>query len=427
MSSVLSEISNRLQISSIKDAVTDIYDTMFHKLNKVKDVFSKPDPEMLPKIIKEAAPVKDEGYVSPAKPKTPGEIIKATLTNIKDVVWDYGFKFIVIAFYIMLASLVANDMIIYAAPIRAFFFLFTLFFTSTIFPCAIAVAFYYLLKKGYDYYNQNLSSATVKPPLCFPMIFAILPLTTYYPTSPFVRFFLWIFMYQKSDKPGRMEKENKRLEIIMSQYWNDLNGSFEYLDKIKDTPPFKDLYEIIEKKLTIEGMHPIQQPEKVLELSKTSDAIGEENKKEEKKEKVQFFKPQDINQSEKKKEEEKEAINATANTTSTNAAVTNNTATKATNGTVTNSTANNTATATNSTTNNTSTKAAVTNNTATKTTNSTATNNTATNSTLPVEPAKVEPAKATNGTVTNNIATKVEPAKAEPAKAEPVAPMPPTI
>jgi hypothetical protein len=278
MSSVLSEISNRLQISSIKDAVTDAYDTMFHKLNKVKDVFSKQDPEILPKIIKEAAPVKDEGYVSPvapAKPKTPGEIFKATLIKIKDFIWEYGSKLLIIMFYLYLASLVANDMIIYAAPIRAFFFIFTLFVTTTFFPAAIAVAFYYLLKKGYDYYNQNLSSATVKPPLCFPMIYAILPLTTYYPTSPFVRFFLWIFMYQKSDKPERMKKENERLEIIMKNYWNDLNGSFEYLDKIKDTPPFKDFYEIIEKKLTIEGMHPIQKPEKVAEPSKASDAIGD--------------------------------------------------------------------------------------------------------------------------------------------------------
>jgi hypothetical protein len=401
-----------------------MYHDTINKLSKVKDVFvKKEEPEILPTIVKDAKPVKDEGYASPAKPKTPGEIIKATLTNIKNVVWDYLFKFIVIAFYIGLASLVANDMIIYAAPIRAFFFLFTLFFTTTIFPCAIVVAIYYLLKKGYDYYNQYLSSATVKPPLCFPMIFAILPLTTYYPTSPFVRFFLWIFMYQKSDKPERMEKENKRLEIIMSQYWNDLNGSFEYLDKIKDTSPFKEFYEIIEKKLTIEGMHPIQKPEKVLEPSKTSDAIGEENKKEEKKEKVQFFKPQGINQAEvEKKKEEKEATNGTAiNSTAT---VTNSTAIAepaiAEPAKAANSTTNNVAKAANSTTNNMA-----------KAANST-TNNMAkaANSTAPLEPAKatnstapLEPAKATNSTAP------LEPAKAANSTAplEPAAPLPPTI
>ena len=313
--SILSEISSTLQMSTIKDSVVEMYHTMFNKLNKVKDAFSK-EPTILP-IIKETASVKDEGYASPptpaepAKPKTSGEIIKATLINIKNAVWEYGSKLLMIMFYLYLASLVANDMIIYAAPIRAFFFVFTLFFTVTLAPCAFFVALYYLLKKGYDYYNQNLSSADVKPPLSFPMIFAILPLTTYYPTSPFVRFFLWAFMYQKSDKPERMEKENKRLEIIMKNYWNDLNGSFEYIEKIKETPPFKKWYGIIEEKLTIEGMHPIQKPE-TIEPSKTP-AIGEKEEKEEteekKKERVQFFRPQGIGQAEaeeKKKEEEEE-------------------------------------------------------------------------------------------------------------------------
>ncbi len=249
--------------------IKNTYHDTINKLSKVKDVFvKKEEPEILPKIIKKAAPVKDEGYVSPAKPKTSKEIVIATLTKVRDVTLEYVFKFIVVAFYIGLASLVANDMIIYAAPIRAFFFLFTLFFTFTVFPFAICVALYYLLKRGYDYYNKNLSSAKDKPPQTFPTIFAILPLTTYYPTSPFIRFFLWLFMYQKSDNPIRMEKENKRLEIIMSQYWNDLNRSFEYIDKIKDTQPFKDLYDNIKEKLTIEGMHPIQKPKIVIEPSK---------------------------------------------------------------------------------------------------------------------------------------------------------------
>jgi hypothetical protein len=287
MSSVLSEIKNTLQTLSIKDSVVDMYQTTITKLSEVKDVFlKKENPEILPKIVKDAKPVKDEGYASPPKPKTSKEIIIATLTKVKDTLWEYGLKFFFIFFYIMLASFVANDMIMYAAPIRAFFFIFTWFFTSTLFPCAFFVALYYLLKRGYDYYNKNLSSAKDKPPQSFPTIFAILPLTTYYPTSPFIRFFLWIFMYQKSDKPERMKKENDRLEIIMKNYWNDLNGSFEYLDKIKNTEPFKELYENIEKKLTIEGMHPIQKP-KTVEPSTTPDTgtTEEKNKKEENKKK----------------------------------------------------------------------------------------------------------------------------------------------
>jgi hypothetical protein len=218
-------------------------------------------------------------------------------------------------------------------------------------------------------------------------------------------------MYQKSDKPGRMEKENKRLEIIMSQYWNDLNGSFEYLDKIKDTPPFKEFYKIIEKKLTIEGMHPIQKPEKVLEPSKTSDTVEKkEEGKEEKKEKVQFFKPQSINQAEAEKKEEKEVTNSAALVEPAKAT---NSATvepaKAINSTTVEP-----AKATNNGTNN-----------ATKTTNSATVEPAKATNSATVEPVKatnsaiVEPAKATNSAI-------VEPAKAE-AKVEAKAPMPPTI
>ena len=302
--SILSELSSTLQIS-IKDSVFD----MFNKINKVKDIFlKKDDPEILP-TIKKTGSAKGEGYASQplsmkdsltdiynaifnidktpdvaektfkeiatkdGKNATTVEIVKATFIKIVSTLFKYGSALFIIMFYFYLASLVANDMIIYAAPIRAFFFVFTLFFTVTLFPCAIVVALYYLLKKGYDYYNQNLSSATVKPPLSFPMIFAILPLTTYYPTSPFARFFLWAFMYQKSDKPERMEKENERLKTIMENYRNDLHSSFEYLEKIKTTPPFSNLYEMIEKKLTIEGMHPIQKPKvEPIETSKVGEA-----------------------------------------------------------------------------------------------------------------------------------------------------------
>jgi hypothetical protein len=257
---MLSDLSNRLEISTIKDAVTDIYHTMHDKLNKVKEVFLK-DPEILP--MKE--PVKDEGYVDPPAPTptptTPMEIASATFINIWNYLKDYGLKFAMVIIYIYLASLVANDMIIYAAPIRAVFFVFTLFFSITFLPYAVLVGLYYLILKGYDLYNYYLSSVDPKPSKSFPMIFAILPLTTYYSDSPFVRFLLWTFAYQKSPTiPGRLEKENRRLEEVMTKYWNDLNSSFEYIAKIEKTPPFSTFRGIIKKNLSREIMHPIQIP-----------------------------------------------------------------------------------------------------------------------------------------------------------------------
>ena len=256
--SMLSDLSNRLQMSTITDAVTDMYHTMYDKLNKVKDVFSK-DPEILPN----KEPIKEEGYVDPPikTPESTIEIMKAIGINIKNTVWEYIVQWFIIIVSICLASLVANDMIIYASPIRAFFFVFTLFFSITFLPCAFLVGFYYLLKKGYDLYNYYLSSVEPKPPKSFPMIFAILPITTHYSNSQFIRFLLWAFAYQKSPHmPERMIEENVRLEEVMKNYWNDLNSSFEYIAKIEKTPPFSTLYNNIKAKLTIKGMHPIQIP-----------------------------------------------------------------------------------------------------------------------------------------------------------------------
>jgi hypothetical protein len=300
-------------MSTIKDVVTDIYHTMHDKLNKVKDIFLK-DPEILP--MKE--PVKDEGYVDPPAPApaptptptTPTEIASATFINIWNYLKDYGLKFAMVIIYIYLASLVANDMIIYAAPIRAVFFVFTLFFSITFLPYAVLVGLYYLILKGYDLYNYHLSSVDPKPSKSFPMIFAILPLTTYYSDSQFIRFLLWAFAYQKSPNDDkRMTEENVRLEEVMTKYWNDLNSSFEYIAKIEKTPPFSTFRGIIKEKLTVNGMHPIQI--KGYPFPKQTDPsitpnVGEKGATgmtEEKKEQVQFFIPKGLGQ--EKREEEK--------------------------------------------------------------------------------------------------------------------------
>jgi hypothetical protein len=177
---------------------------------------------------------------------------------VKDYLIIFAKIVLKISFYVLLASLVANDMIMYSPVIRAFFFVFTLFVTYTFIPYAFFLTCYYALRKGYDYYHQNLSSEIVKPHKSFPMLFAILPLTTYYPSSPFVRFLLWAFMYQKSDNLDRMEKENKRLTTVMTDYWNSLNQSFDYLDKIKSTEPFSRLYNLNKEHLTVDYMHPIK-------------------------------------------------------------------------------------------------------------------------------------------------------------------------
>ncbi len=321
MAAILSELTSKVNISALKDRLTEVYSVVNDKIIKVKEALSEEKKPEVKKPEEKSHEKKEEPYAaSPPAPKTTNDKIIDFLTKLKDYFITAGIFLFRVMFYVYLASLVANDMIMYSPVIRAFFFVFTLIVTRAIPPYAFFLTCYYLLRRGYDYYHQNLSSEKVKPPISFPMIFAILPLTTYYPESPIARFFLWAFMYQKSDKPKRMERENDRLEIIMTEYWKDLNKSFDYLENIKTSEPFSRLYELNKEHLTRDYMHPIKKPETVVKSSKElPDVIGQKNEgqknegqtnvgqtnvgqKNEPK-KVTFFKPQSIEQVEKNKEE----------------------------------------------------------------------------------------------------------------------------
>ena len=274
MTAILSEISNKISISALKDKFTDVYTNVNDKILKVQEALSVTSEKKQPEEMKPQA--KKEAYAGPPAEKTTNDKIIDFLIKVKDYAITAITTFLSIAFYIVLASLVANDMIMYAPTIRAFFFAFTLFVTYAFPPYKFMLAFYYALRKGYDYYHDKLSSEKVKPPKSFPMIFAMLPLTTTYPESSASRFFMWPFMYQKSSKPERMKKENDRLETIMETYWNNLNTSFEYLNNIKSVEPFSRLYELNKEHLTVNAMHPILKPETIVEPSKTLPNVIQE-------------------------------------------------------------------------------------------------------------------------------------------------------
>ena len=320
MTAILSEISNKINISSLKGQITEVYNTINDKIIKVKEALTDTSEEKKEEKKEDKKEEKKEPYAAPPAPKTTKDKIFDFLTKLKEYFITAGLFLLRIMFYIGLASLVANDMIMYSPVIRAFFFGFTLFVTYTIPPYAFFLTCYYALRKGYDYYHQNLSSEIVKPPKSFPMIFAILPLTTKYPESSIVRFFMWAFMYQKSDKPERMQKENDRLEVIMTEYWKDLNKSFDYLDSIKTTEPFSRLYELNEEHLTKDYMHPIKKPETVVEPSKTlPDVIGENKKEENKKEENKsLISPQSKEQENKNTVIKEVAIKAVVNKAAAN-------------------------------------------------------------------------------------------------------------
>jgi hypothetical protein len=131
---------------------------------------------------------------------------------------------------LMLAMIVANELIIYAPPIRIIFFIFTLAICIHSQTIAILLSIYYILKGGYSFYINHMTDKPNK--YLMPTIFALLPITTFKPMSSFVGFFLYPFTYPKTEAAAQV------LPDIMANYWKDLVGSFKDYDKVKNLPIF---------------------------------------------------------------------------------------------------------------------------------------------------------------------------------------------
>jgi hypothetical protein len=144
---------------------------------------------------------------------------------------------------LMLAMIVTNDLIVYSAPIRIIFFIFTFAICYYAQAAAILLGFFYLLKGGYSYYYNNMTDRPKRE--IMPTIFALAPITTYKPMSSLAGFFMYPFTYPKT------EISAQRLPVIMKQYWGDLQESFKDLDTVKNLPIFADTLKSIQKDLAI--------------------------------------------------------------------------------------------------------------------------------------------------------------------------------
>ena len=265
MSSILSDISDKLNIDGMKQSLSNVVNTIRSKIGletksadeNVDDVVDVANVATAANPAVAVATVATTRAVGKERFK---EILWGVIYKIRDYIVNYGPMILRACIYIMLASFVANDMIIYPSMIRAIFFIGTLIITTSNMAYAILIGLYYGSKYGWDYYNQNLSTDEIKPPKSFPTIFAVCPLTTTYYDSKIKRFFLWLFMYQKSDNIERRDAENNELIKLMGRYWDDLNKSFDYLPKIKDEPHIAELYKRNKENLTAEKMHPITRP-----------------------------------------------------------------------------------------------------------------------------------------------------------------------
>lgn len=156
---------------------------------------------------------------------------------------------------LMLAMIVANEMITYSVPIRIIFFIFVFLICFFIPFYAIILAIFYIFKGGYSYYINNMTNKPKQR--IMPTIFALLPITTYQPTSSLMSFLLYPFTYPKTDQ-GKQE-----LPSIMNDYFEDLKKSFKYFATVKSLPIFadniKNIQENFDKMILIA---PVEKPAK---------------------------------------------------------------------------------------------------------------------------------------------------------------------
>ena len=155
-----------------------------------------------------------------------------------DILQKIFFPFLAL----MLSMIITNEMIVYSAPIRIIFFIFTFLICFFMHTTAIILGIFYLLKGGYSYYVNNMTTRPKRN--IMPTIFALLPISNYKPLSSFGSFFMYPFTYPKTEK-GAI-----KLPEIMKEYWEDLKTSFASLDEVKNLPIFTERLKTIQEELT---------------------------------------------------------------------------------------------------------------------------------------------------------------------------------
>jgi len=173
-----------------------------------------------------------------------------SITRILTNLWDNVVTAVTVGFLpmvaIILAVLIANEMIVYTPVIRAVFFVFTFIICYLFTPFLVALSCYYIGRTGYAYHINNMTDQPKVDGL--PHIFAFLPLMPYTITSEkrTIRdFFLSPFYYLIPTQID-YDKDRSKLTSLMNTYYDSLKESFKYYDKVKDIKSFKDNYDKVE-------------------------------------------------------------------------------------------------------------------------------------------------------------------------------------
>jgi hypothetical protein len=131
----------------------------------------------------------------------------------------WTIRFIYFSFGLLLASLVANHLIMNPVIIRVVIFLFTLFsvFVNPLAYFAVTIYYIFFALSRY-YYNTTQKSADTKKPL-IPYLFAMLPISTTIPTSSFLYVLSYPFTYELPSEVDPLQREYQyHLQSIRESY-----------------------------------------------------------------------------------------------------------------------------------------------------------------------------------------------------------------
>ena len=193
-----------------------------------------PAPPAPPSPIKEAmedAPVEEPESSSPVV-----RVLQKMLYYTKLAIKIAFFPFL----SALLASLIANEMIIYPSPIRLIFFIFTLSVCLLIKPVIVLLSVFYLCKWGFHYYVNKMSDGPKR--FIMPTLFAFLPLTTKEYSNSLINILARPFQYGEKWSVT----DGKELEQRMELYQQALKEAFPYVESIQTTEPFQSQLQKIE-------------------------------------------------------------------------------------------------------------------------------------------------------------------------------------
>jgi hypothetical protein len=188
--------------------------------------------------------------------KTEGISFKRIVTQF----WEYLQYFGRILFFPLLslyvASLVANDLIVYPVAIRVIFFIFVFVLSFTNMLIASGLGLFYVGKKLYELYLNRDRDDKPNPPIkLMPRIFALLPITTTESDNIVGKIFLYPFRYLKEESleansNGIIPKtQEEYLKDVMDQYKKNLADSFPYYKKVSGE------YDFVEQKKEFDKLH----------------------------------------------------------------------------------------------------------------------------------------------------------------------------